>query len=99
MHVIDGEEVQRGWHLGIQDIKHHRFEHQDEGDEHLVAAGFIEAESFAEEENRHHDGQHDQHQVGDFNVMHQPGAEENHHHGADQHVQQITETQRLMIRG
>ncbi len=37
MHVVDGKEVQRCWHLGVENVKHHRFEHQDKGDKHFIA--------------------------------------------------------------
>ncbi|WP_432763821.1 oligopeptide:H+ symporter, partial [Escherichia coli] len=29
MHVVDGKEVQRRWHLGVENVKHHRFEHHE----------------------------------------------------------------------
>ncbi len=56
MHIINGEKVQRGRHLGIQDVKQHRFQHQNEGHKHLITPGFIQPERFAEEEDNHHDG-------------------------------------------
>ncbi len=97
MYVIDCEEIQRCRHLCVQNIKQHRFKHQDKSDEHFVASGFIQTKRFTEEENDDHNRQDDQHQVGDFYVMHQPGAEENHGDGADQYGEQITEAQRLMV--
>ncbi len=75
MDVVDGEEVQRGRHLGIQNVKQHRLDHQNKGDEHFVASSFIEAKRLTEKERNNHDRQNNQHQVGDHHVMHQPGAE------------------------
>ncbi|STG50920.1 Uncharacterised protein [Escherichia coli] len=49
MHVVDGKEVQRRWHLGVENVKHHRFEHQDKGDKHFIAPGFIQLECLTKE--------------------------------------------------
>jgi len=82
MHVVDGKEVQRRWHLGVENVKHHRFEHQDKGDKHFIAPGFIQLECLTKEDDGDDDGENNQHQIGDFYVVHQPGADEDHHHAA-----------------
>ncbi len=97
MDVIDGEEVQRGRHLGVENVKQHRLDHQDKGDEHFVAPGFIKAKRLAEKERNDHDRQDNQHQVGDHHVMHQPGAEKNHYHRTGQHQRQIAQAEGAMI--
>ena len=89
--VVDRKEVERGGHLRVQNIKQHRLQHQDKGDEHFVAPGLIKLEGLAEEENRHHHREDNQHQVGNFDVMHQPGADKNHDHRSGQHVQQVAQ--------
>ncbi len=63
MDVVDGEEVQRGRHLGIQNVKQHRLDHQNKGDEHFVASSFIEAKRLTEKERNNHDRQNNQHQL------------------------------------
>ncbi len=97
VHVIDSKEVQRCRHLRVQHVEHNRFQHQDEGHEHLVAPGFIQFECLTEEDDSHGNRQDDQHQVGNLHVVHQPGADKYHHYRTGQHVQQITEIQRLMV--
>lgn len=82
MHVVDGKEVQRCWHLGVENVKHHRFEHQDKGDKHFIAPGFIQLECLTKEDDGDDDGENNQHQIGDFYVVHQPCAYEDHHHAA-----------------
>ena len=80
--VVDGKEVQRCWHLGVENVKHHRFEHQDKGDKHFIAPGFIQLECLTKEDDGDDDGENNQHQIGDFYVVHQPCAYEDHHHAA-----------------
>lgn len=94
MHVVDGKEVQRRWHLGVENVKHHRFEHQDKGDKHFIAPGFIQLECLTEENKGDHNTQGNQYQIGDFDVVHQPGADIDHRDRANQHIKQLTETQR-----
>ncbi len=83
MHVINRKEVQRGRHLRIQNVKQHGFNHQNKRHEHFIAAGFIQTKRFAKEENSDDDRKDDEHQIGNLNVVHQPGAEENHDDGAE----------------
>ena len=80
--IVDGKEVQRRWHLGVENVKHHRFEHQDKGDKHFIAPGFIQLECLTKEDDGDDDGENNQNQIGDFYVVHQPGADEDHHHAA-----------------
>ena len=68
MHVVDGKEVQRRWHLGVENVKHHRFEHQDKGDKHFIAPGFIQLECLTKEDDGDDDGENNQHQIGDFTL-------------------------------
>ena len=80
--IVDGKEVQRCWHLGVENVKHHRFEHQDKGDKHFIAPGFIQLECLTKEDDGDDDGENNQHQIGDFYVVHQPCTYEDHHHAA-----------------
>ena len=80
--IVDGKEVQRCWHLGVENVKHHRFEHQDKGDKHFIAPGFIQLECLTKEDDGDDDGENNQHQIGDFYVVHQPCTDEDHHHAA-----------------
>ena len=82
LEVVDGKEVQRCWHLGVENVKHHRFEHQDKGDKHFIAPGFIQLECLTKEDDGDDDGENNQHQIGDFYVVHQPCTYEDHHHAA-----------------
>ena len=87
VHVIDSKEVQRSWHLRVQHVEHHRFQHQDKGHKHFVAPGFIQFEGLTEEDDRHGNRQDDQHQVGNLYVVHQPGADKYHHYRSGQHAE------------
>ncbi len=97
MHVVDGKEVERGRHLGVEHVEHHGFQHQHEGHVHLVAGHRIELEGLAKEEDHHSQGHRHQHHVGDHHVVHQPGAEEDQGYRAQQDQQQLAVIERQMV--
>ena len=52
--------------------------------DHLVKedTGFIQLECLTKEDDGDDDGENNQHQIGDFYVVHQPCTDEDHHHAA-----------------
>ncbi|MNE80343.1 hypothetical protein D3C80_1769050 [compost metagenome] len=70
--VMDGEEVQRGRHLGIQHEEHHRFQHQQKGDDHLAACRTVQRKGFLGEHDHNTQGDNRQRPAGNDLVVQQP---------------------------
>ena len=89
LNVTNGEEVQRGWHLAVQYEEDNRFQHQNEGYNHLTTCRTLHREGFFSEDN--HDTQRNHGQYGTCNtlVVQQPGRDSGQDHNADDGCQQF----------
>ena len=97
LNVTNGEEVQRGWHLAVQHEEDNRFQHQNEGHDHLTTGSTLHSECFFREDN--HDTQRHNAQNGtcDTLVVQQPGSDGRQHHNAYDGRQQFAHMHRLEV--
>ncbi len=89
LNVADSEEVQRRWHLAVQNEEDDCFQHQNERHNHLTTCRTLHREGFFREDN--HDTQRNHAQYGTCNalVMQQPGGDSGQDHDADDGCQQF----------
>ncbi|MNT42621.1 hypothetical protein D3C72_1790500 [compost metagenome] len=97
-HVVDSEEVQRGRHLAVEHKEDDRFQHQQEGDDHLAARGTVQRKGFFGEHNHDTNGDNRQCPAGNHLVVQQPAGNGYQSDYAHQDHQQLFHLQRFEVR-